>query len=106
MVAKPAGGAAFAALRREAADAGDLALLPHVWEDYRNITHQTLEVLRAGALDPAVTHTLKARARPRRPRPFPRRPADGAQINSLACCSSWWLLRLPYAHAAAAAAAS
>jgi hypothetical protein len=77
VVAKPAGGAAFAALRREAADAGDLALLPHVWEDYRNITHQTLEVLRAGALDPAVTHTLKARARPRRPRPPPRRPADG-----------------------------
>ena len=63
MSAKPADGAAFAALRQEAAAEGDVALLPHVWEGYANITHQTLEVLRAAALDPDVTHVLKVRAR-------------------------------------------
>lgn len=61
MSAKPADGAAYAALRQEAAAKGDVAVLPHVWEGYANITHQTLEVLRAAALDPVVTHALKVR---------------------------------------------
>jgi hypothetical protein len=37
----------------------DLVILPHVWEHYDNITHQTLEATRAAALDPAMTHLLK-----------------------------------------------
>lgn len=37
----------------------DLVILPHIWEHYNNITHQTLEATRAAALDPAMTHLLK-----------------------------------------------
>ena len=40
----------------------DLVILPHVWEHYDNITHQTLEATRAAALDPAMTHLLKVRS--------------------------------------------
>ena len=57
--ARPENGAAFAALRAEAASAGDMAVLPGVAEHYDNITYQTLEMLRVAALDPAVTHVLK-----------------------------------------------
>lgn len=59
VVAKPRDEAAFAALQQEAAAAGDMLVLPLTWEHYHNITHQTLEVLRAAAIDPAVTHTMK-----------------------------------------------
>ena len=59
VVAKPREEAAFAALQEEAAATGDMVVLPTVWEAYHNITHQTLEVLRAAAVDPTVTHVLK-----------------------------------------------
>lgn len=34
-------------------------VLPHTWESYFNITHQTLEMCRIAALDPSVTHLVK-----------------------------------------------
>jgi hypothetical protein len=37
---------------------GDLVLV-HVAEHYRNITHQTLEIMKVASADPAVTHVLK-----------------------------------------------
>jgi hypothetical protein len=37
----------------------DVVIVPHVWEHYDNITHQTFEATRAAALDPAMTHLLK-----------------------------------------------
>ena len=49
----------FEQLRKEAAAAGDIVMLPDVWEGYHNITHQTLEVCRAAALHPQATHTMK-----------------------------------------------
>jgi hypothetical protein len=59
--AKPLQDAAFDALRTEAAQKGDLVVLPGVFEAYSNITHQTLEIFRAASLDPLTTHVLKAR---------------------------------------------
>ena len=59
VVAKPRGEEAFAALQQEAASSADMVVLPTIWEAYHNITHQTLEVLRAAAVDPTVTHVLK-----------------------------------------------
>lgn len=59
VVAKPREEAAFAALQEEAAATADTVVLPTIWEHYHNITHQTLEILRAAAVDPAVTHVLK-----------------------------------------------
>ena len=44
-----------------AADQGDVVVLPGVFEHYHNITHQTLEILRAASMDPVATHALKAR---------------------------------------------
>ena len=44
---------------REAADYEDLVVLPHTWESYFNITHQTLEMCRMAAVDPSVTHLVK-----------------------------------------------
>ena len=63
VVAKPREEAAFAALQEEAAAAADMVVLPTIWEAYHNITHQTLEVLRAAAVDPLVTHVLKVSLR-------------------------------------------
>jgi hypothetical protein len=57
--AKPRDEGAFDALRREAADSGDVVVLPGVFESYHNITHQTLEILRAASMDPTATHALK-----------------------------------------------
>ena len=57
--AKPKDEEAFDALRREAADQGDIVVLPGIFEHYHNITHQTLEILRAASMDPMATHTLK-----------------------------------------------
>lgn len=44
---------------REAAARQDLVVLPHTQESYFNITHQTLEMCRMAAMDPAITHLLK-----------------------------------------------
>lgn len=57
--AKPKDEEVFDALRREAADQGDIVVLPGIFEHYHNITHQTLEILRAASMDPMATHTLK-----------------------------------------------
>lgn len=57
--AKPTDEAKFDQLRREAAEKGDVVVLPGVFEHYHNITHQTLEILRAASMDPVVTHALK-----------------------------------------------
>ena len=59
--AKPRDEDAFDALRAEAVAERDLVVLPHVWEHYDNITHQTLEMCRAAALERRMTHLLKAR---------------------------------------------
>ena len=59
--AKPTDEGVFDALRREAADQGDVVVLPGVFEHYHNITHQTLEILRAASMDPVATHALKVR---------------------------------------------
>ena len=59
--AKPPEEDAFDALRAEAIAAGDLVVLPGITEHYGNITHQTLEILRAASMDAQATHTLKAR---------------------------------------------
>lgn len=57
--AKPREERIFDALRKEAVSKGDVVVLPLIWESYYNITHQTLEVLRAASLDRSATHTLK-----------------------------------------------
>ena len=57
--AKPRDEAVFDALRREAADQGDVVVLPGIFEHYHNITHQTLEILRAASMDAVATHALK-----------------------------------------------
>lgn len=57
--AKPKDEAVFDALRREAADQGDIVVLPGIFEHYHNITHQTLEILRAASMDAVATHALK-----------------------------------------------
>ena len=57
--AKPTDERTFDALRKEAAAEGDVVVLPTIWESYYNITHQTLEVLRAAAQDVEATHVLK-----------------------------------------------
>ena len=57
--AKPTEDAAFDILRAEAAEKGDVVVLPGVFEHYGNITHQTLEIFRAAALDPRATHVMK-----------------------------------------------
>lgn len=44
---------------REAAERRDMVVLPHTKESYFNITHQTLEMCRMAAMDPAITHLLK-----------------------------------------------
>lgn len=36
-----------------------MVVLPNIQESYFNITHQTLEMCRMAAMDPAVTHLLK-----------------------------------------------
>lgn len=36
-----------------------MVVLPHTQESYYNITHQTLEMCRMAAMDPAITHLLK-----------------------------------------------
>lgn len=36
-----------------------MVVLPHTKESYFNITHQTLEMCRMAAMDPAITHLLK-----------------------------------------------
>ena len=59
--AKPTDERTFDALRKEAAAEGDIVVLPTIWESYYNITHQTLEVLRAAAQDVEATHVLKVR---------------------------------------------
>ena len=58
--AKPRDEDAFDELRAEAVAERDLVILPHVWEHYDNITHQTLEMCRAAALERRMTHLLKA----------------------------------------------
>ena len=63
--AKPRNESLFDALRREAVAKRDLVILPHVWEHYVNITHKTLEMCRAAALERRMTHLLKARPQPR-----------------------------------------
>ena len=60
--AKPRDEALFDAVRAEAMAAADLVVLPHVWEHYDNITHQTLEMCRAAALERRMTHLLKVLA--------------------------------------------
>ena len=57
--AKPVDEAVFDALRKEAAKTGDIVVLPGIFEHYDNITHQTLEILRAASMDPVATHALK-----------------------------------------------
>ena len=57
--AKPVDEAVFDELRREATEKGDIVVLPGIFEHYSNITHQTLEILRAASLDPLATHTIK-----------------------------------------------
>ena len=59
--AKPKDEKVFDALRREAADQGDVVVLPGIFEHYHNITHQTLEILRAASMDAVATHALKVR---------------------------------------------
>ena len=59
--AKPREETVFDALRREAAQMGDVVVLPAILEHYHNISHQTLEILRVAATFPDVTHVLKAR---------------------------------------------
>ncbi|KAL0024195.1 hypothetical protein WJX77_006452 [Trebouxia sp. C0004] len=49
----------FDLLRREAAEYQDVVVLPNIHESYFNITHQTLEMCRMAAMDPAVSHLLK-----------------------------------------------
>ena len=61
--AAPTDEGVFDALRREAADTGDIVVLPGVFEHYYNITHQTLEILRAASMDPLATHALKVSLR-------------------------------------------
>ena len=48
-----------ASCNREAASHQDLVVLPHIRESYYNITHQTLEMCRMAAMEPAITHLLK-----------------------------------------------
>lgn len=62
--AKPVDEAVFDKLRREAGEKGDIVVLPGIFEHYDNITHQTLEILRAASMDPVATHTLKVRLKP------------------------------------------
>lgn len=57
--AKPRNEAVFDALRAEAVAKRDVVVLPQVWEHYDNITHQTLEMCRAAALERHMTHLLK-----------------------------------------------
>lgn len=49
----------FDKLRLEAVQERDIVVLPHVTEDYFNITHQTLEAFRFAAADAEATHLLK-----------------------------------------------
>jgi hypothetical protein len=37
----------------------DMVVLNHVFENYFNVTHQTLEIFRFVAVDPTATHILK-----------------------------------------------
>lgn len=53
------GCSSFVCAHREAADKGDVVVLPQVWEGYKNITHQSLEMCRMMAADPLATHLLK-----------------------------------------------
>ena len=57
--AKPKTASVSDALRDEAAVTGDIVVLSSVSESYFNITYQTLEVLRFGAVDDSATHILK-----------------------------------------------
>lgn len=59
VASRPRDPVAFAALRAEAVAYRDLAVLPHVWEHYANITYQTLDACRIAATDHAATHFLK-----------------------------------------------
>lgn len=77
--AKPHNDNAFDALRAEAVQKRDLVILPHIWEHYNNITHQTFEATRAAALDPDMTHLLKVQRMLR-------------EDYSPAFCSLWGLL--------------
>ncbi|KAL4443993.1 hypothetical protein ABPG75_011730 [Micractinium tetrahymenae] len=56
---RPANETVFEAVRAEAVERRDMVVLGHITEHYHNITHQTLEVMRFAAADPAVTHVLK-----------------------------------------------
>lgn len=58
-LARPASDSLFEEVRQEAVEKRDLVVLGHITEHYLNITHQTLEVMRAAAADPHVTHVLK-----------------------------------------------
>ena len=46
-------------VQQEALERGDLVVLPWVAESYDSLAHQQLEICRAAAADPAVTHVLK-----------------------------------------------
>lgn len=58
--ARPWNETVLAALRREAAETGDLVILEGIDEHYRNVTHQTLEVYQTALRTmPDATHVLK-----------------------------------------------
>ncbi len=80
--AKPRDEDAFDALRAEAVGERDLVVLPHVWEHYDNITHQTLEMCRAAALERRMTHLLKAR------------PCNHVGDSCVQCGSLWTAARM------------
>ncbi len=48
-------------VRQEAIAIKDLVILPNILDHYDNQSHQTLEICRMAAADPAVTHIVKVR---------------------------------------------
>ena len=58
-VALPSDIPSLDALQRESAQQGDVALQPHTYEAYWNVTNQTLDMYRAAIVDPSFTHFIK-----------------------------------------------
>ena len=58
-VALPKDRPSLDALQDEAAQHGDLAMEPHTYESYWNITNQTLDMFRFATVDRAFTHFMK-----------------------------------------------
>eukprot|EP01025_Chloroclados_australasicus_P007357 TRINITY_DN1235_c2_g1_i6.p1 TRINITY_DN1235_c2_g1~~TRINITY_DN1235_c2_g1_i6.p1 ORF type:complete len:415 (-),score=40.75 TRINITY_DN1235_c2_g1_i6:485-1729(-) len=59
-VSRPRDLQSLQSIRDESVKFNDVVFIPYVQESYQNITYQTLEVVRWGAMWPEVTHVMKA----------------------------------------------